>query len=264
MTMRTQTMPDWAVAAQLAEGPTYGGTRRGTGRIAIRPTPSRRTFQDFVPDYAQAAGASRLPSRAATVAPRPAVQNTVPDHVQAARMAAARATVPAHEAPLPNQMDIAAGFDIGRMVEDPGVRDLDPVTQYEVAPPRRRQLPYPIGMAPPRRQTLPYPTPEPSLSWREFVSEDPLGPRRPQPPRFSINAGGLPVPFAPSLAAEPWPYGRFENLQRGGLAAPVPNRFRGLGFDEWYRQLTLPHSAYRSAVWEPMGPVGNTGVPWGV
>ena len=96
MTMRTQTMPDWAVAAQLAEGPTYGGTRRGTGRIAVRPTPSRRTFQDFVPDYAQAAGASRLPSRAATVAPRPAVQNTVPDYVQAARMAAARATVPAH------------------------------------------------------------------------------------------------------------------------------------------------------------------------
>ena len=62
---------------------------RGRPEFQQRP-PARRTFQDFVPDYAQAAGASRLPSRASAVAPRPAVQNTVPDYVQAARMAAGR------------------------------------------------------------------------------------------------------------------------------------------------------------------------------
>jgi hypothetical protein len=315
----------------------------------IARVPARRTFQDFVPDYAQAAGASKLPSTAATVAPRPAVQNTVPDYVQSARMAAGRPPVRSTSGqmagygyvppedltprtrvrpspPVPDYVQAARIADR----RDP-IHDLKPVDQFGIGvrspsvpagvdPHRylglRNDYYYPSGaelhgadelvpnpsvfgmqgqVTPQRvmrrRQQIPAGTrPSDFLGFRmdrmnqpgvnfpqEFVQNpafsqiDPFalhqkifGDIRPPTPRFSINAGGLPIPFHSALAAEPWPYGRFENLQRGGLAAPVPNRFRGLGFDEWYRQLNLPHSAYRSAVWAPMGPVGNTGVPWGV
>jgi hypothetical protein len=197
MTMRTQTMPDWAVAAQLAEGPTYGGTRRGTGRIAIRPTPRRRTFQDFVPDYAQAAGVSRLPSRAAAVAPRPAIQNTVPDYVQAARMAATRAAVPVEEAPFapirPTMPPVPGPIDQGLIPPERG-EDVMPDVM-----PRLPMSPYPFPLEP--LPMPPYAGPFPNWP-NQLMPYPPFAPPQGEIPRGAPPQWEIPIPIWPRGAPQ--------------------------------------------------------------
>jgi len=84
---------------QLHRRPEFQPRIREAIPSPIARVPARRTFQDFVPDYAQAAGASSLPSRAADALSMRRFMPRTPDYVQAARMAAG-ADAPAAEKPF--------------------------------------------------------------------------------------------------------------------------------------------------------------------